>query len=395
MRIFISTGEVSGDLQGALLIEALKRCVDSSNSHSSSNSNSSDLEIVALGGEKMAAAGAHLLGNTVSIGSFGFVESLSFVLPTLKIQGRAKKYLKENPPDVVVLIDYMGPNLAIGNFMRRHLPNVPIVYYIAPQLWVASMKSGYTKNVIDISDRLLAIFPGEADYFRSKGANVSFVGHPLVDRMKSFPNRETARTKLTMDDDNIHVALLPASRKQEIKNLLPIIFEAAKQLQDKLPQIKFWIPLSLEIYRQDIHQAIQKYGLQATIISGQQKEVLSAVDLAITKCGTVNLELGLLNIPQVVVYRLNALTYWIGTQILQIKYPFASPVNLLVMGEIVPELIQDKATSENITEAAMEFLLNPQRRKQLNMDYQKMQQEMGQEGVCDRAAKEIVQMISN
>ncbi|MEM7554018.1 MAG: lipid-A-disaccharide synthase [Cyanobacteria bacterium P01_A01_bin.84] len=393
MRIFISTGEVSGDLQGSLLIEALKRCVKSSNL--SSSELRPDLEIIALGGEKMAAAGARLLGDTVSIGSFGFVESLSFVLPTLKIQRQAKRYLKENPPDVVVLIDYMGPNLAIGDFMRRHLPNVPVVYYIAPQFWVASMNSGYAKRIINVSDRLLAIFPGEADYFRGKGANVSFVGHPLVDRMKGFPSREEARGKLGMNNDNINIGLLPASRKQEIKHLLPIIFQAAQELQNKLPQVKFWIPLSLEIYRQDIEKAIQKYGLQATIVSGQKEEVLSALDLAITKCGTVNLELGLLNIPQIVVYRLNSLTYWIGTKILKIKYPFASPVNLLVMHEIIPELIQEKATSENITQAAMEFLFNPERQQQLKTDYLSMQQKMGQKGVCDRAAKEILQMIPN
>lgn len=383
MRIFISTGEVSGDLQGSLLIGSLQRQAAASGL---------ELEIVALGGEKMAAAGAKIIANTVSIGSFGLLEALPYILPTLQIQRQTKAYLRQNPPDLVVLIDYMGGNLSIANFIRHHFPNVPIVYYIAPQVWVSSITKGDTVRIVNACDKLLAIFPAEARHFETQGANVTWVGHPLVDRMSKFPTRKEARAELGIKDDVINIALLPASRRQEIKSLLPIIFQAARQIQEKTPQIHFWIPLSLEIYRQDIEKAIQKYGLKATITSDRKKEVLAAVDLAITKCGTVNLELGLLNIPQVVVYRLSPITYWIAKKILKITFPFACPVNLLVMREIVPELIQEQATVSNITQAAMEFLFNPQRLSQLKSDYQEMRQSMGEEGICDRAAKEILQM---
>ena len=383
MQIFISTGEVSGDLQGSLLIESLQRQAAASGV---------ELEILALGGDKMAAAGAKIIGNTVSIGSVGLVEALPYVLPTLQIQRQAKAYLRQKPPDLVVLIDYIAGNLSIGNFIRQHLPKVPVVYYIAPQVWVSSITKGDTARIVNICDRVLAIFPAEARHFEAQGANVSWVGHPLVDRMPTFPTREDAQTKLGIKGDVINVALLPASRRQEIKSLVPIIFQAARQIQEKTPQIHFWIPLSLEVYRQDIEKAIQKYGLQATIISDHKKEVLAAVDLAITKSGTANLELGLLNIPQVVVYRLNPITYWIAKKILKVTFPFASPVNLLVMKEIVPELLQEQATVDNITQAAIEFLFNPQRLSQLKSDYQEMRQCMGEQGVCDRAAKEILRL---
>ena len=383
MRIFISTGEVSGDLQGSLLIESLKRQAAISGL---------ELEIVALGGDKMAAAGAKIIGNTVSIGSVGLVESLPYVLPTLQIQRQAKAYLRQNPPDLVVLIDYMGPNISVGKYLRRYLPQIPVVYYIAPQVWVCSITKSDTTRIVNICNKLLAIFPAEAHHFEAEGANVTWVGHPLIDRMSTFPTREDARTKLGMKDDVTNIALLPASRRQEIKSLLPIIFQAAQKIQEKTPQTHFWIPLSLEIYRQDIEKAIEQYGLQATIISDHKKEVLAGVDLAITKSGTVNLELGLLNIPQVVVYRLSPITYWVAKNILKITVPFASPVNLLVMKEIVPELIQEQATVENITQAAMELLFNPQRLAQLKSDYQEMRQSMGEEGVCDRAAEEILRL---
>lgn len=404
--IFISTGEVSGDLQGALLIDALKR---------QAAATELELEIVALGGDRMAAAGATLLGNTTGIGSVGILESLPFVLPTLQIQRRAKQYLRQHPPDLVVLIDYMGPNLNLGRFIRRQLPQVPIVYYIAPQDWVWSARSILprdTMTIVEMTDQLLAIFPEEARYFQKKGASVTWVGHPLVDRMRLTPTREESRAALGIEPEQIAIALVPASRRQELKYMMPIAFEAARQLQSKLlengewgdgemgtnPNPKseapiFWIPLSLEAYRPAIEAAIERYGLRATLVSGQTQEVLSAADLAITKSGTVNLELALLNVPQVVFYRVSPLTYSIA-RLMKFSIPFMSPPNLVVMRSIVPELLQEQATSENIIKESLELLFNPQRRQQTQADYQQMRQLLGDFGVCDRAAQEILQLAS-
>ncbi|AFZ25240.1 lipid-A-disaccharide synthase [Cylindrospermum stagnale PCC 7417] len=384
MRIFISTGEVSGDLQGSLLITALQRQAVAAGL---------ELEIVALGGDKMAEAGATILGHTSGIGSMGLIESLPYILPTLQVQRVAIASLKQNPPDLVVLIDYMGPNIGIGNYMRRHLPQVPVAYYIAPQEWVWSMNVDNTTRIVSFTDKLLAIFPEEARYYQKNGANVSWVGHPLVDRMEKAPSRQAARAQLGIEPDQMAIALLPASRHQEIKYLLPVIFQAAQTIQSKLPEVHFWIPLSLEIYRQPIEEAIQHYGLRATVILDQQKEVFAAVDFAITKSGTVNLELALFNVPQVVVYRLSPITAWFARNILKGSIPFASPPNLVLMRPIVPEFLQEQATPENITQAAMELLLNPSRREQTLADYQEMRQCLGEVGVCDRAAQEILQML--
>lgn len=398
--IFISTGEVSGDLQGALLIDALKHQAQLSGL---------ELEIVALGGERMAKAGARLLGDTTAIGSMGLVESLPFVLPTLEIQRRAKQYLRQNPPDVAVLIDYMGPNLSIGRFICRQLPDVPVVYYIAPQDWVWSARAIVprdTMTIVKMTDQLLAIFPEEARYFEKKGANVTWVGHPLVDRMQSAPSREAARRRLGIAPEQKAIALVPASRRQELKYLMPIVFEAAQQIQSKLAGSGeestitsnsqtplFWIPLSLEVYRPAIEAAIDQYGLNAKLIAGQTQEVLAAADLAIAKSGTVNLELALLNVPQVVLYRVSKFTYWIG-QLLKFSISFMSPPNLVMMREIVPELLQEQATAENIVKESMELLLNPERRQQTLRDYQEMRGLLGEVGVCDRAAREILEVVT-
>ena len=385
-RIFISTGEVSGDLQGALLVEALQR---------QATAVGLELEIMALGGDRMARAGATLLGNTIGIGSVGPWEALPFVLPTLKIQRQAKQYLQQHPPDLVVLIDYAGANLPLGNYIHRQMPQLPIVYYISPQMWVWWSNQRDVARLVDMTTQILAIFPEEARYFQAQGARVSWVGHPLVDRVQNAPSREQARAKLGIAAEELSVALIPASRRQELKYLLPAIFAAAQAIQAKLPGVNFLIPLSLEIYRQPIEQAIQDYGLRATVLSGQTLEAIAAADLAITKSGTVNLEIALLNVPQVVLYRVSRVTEWLAKNILKFSVTFISPPNLVANKQIVPELLQEQATPENITQAALELLLNSQRRQQTLADYQQLRSCLGEVGVSDRAAQEILQMISD
>ena len=387
-RLFISTGEVSGDLQGALLVEALQR---------QAQALGLELQISALGGDRMAAAGAMLLGNTSAIGSIGLLEALRYVWPSLKLQQQAKRYLQHHPPDLVVLIDYMGANLPMGAFVRQQL-HVPVVYYIAPQEWVWASSLRTTRQILTLSDRLLAVFPAEARYFEAEARKlgvplqVRWVGHPLVDSLKSVPQRRRARELLGIQADQVAIALLPASRQQELKYLLPVMFKAAQQIQAQLPQVHFWIPLSLENYRQPIEQAIQQYGLRATLASDPQV-VLAASDLAIAKSGTVNLETALLDVPQVVIYRVSRLTAWVARHILKFSIPFMSPPNLVEMQPVVPELLQEQATPEKITQAALELLLNPTRRQQVLDGYQQMRRALGEPGAVDRAAAEILHLL--
>jgi lipid-A-disaccharide synthase len=382
-RLFISTGEVSGDLQGALLIQALRQQAEQQHL---------DLEILALGGDRMAAAGAKLLFNTTGIGSVGLMEALRFILPTLQLQLRTSRYLKQHPPDLVVLIDYLGGNVPLGSFIRRNF-SCPIVYYIAPQEWVWSMNPKATRKIIDLSDRLLAIFPEEARYFSAHGGNVTWVGHPLVDRMATAPSRESARQQLGLGEDDLAIALFPASRHQEIRTLLPMILEAAHQIQTQLPQAQFYIPLALERYRQPIQAAIQRYHLRATLMD-EPLLALAAADLAISKSGTVNLEAALLNVPQVVVYRVNPVGVWLYRTFLKLKLDYVCPVNLVEMQPIVTELLQEKATAANITEIALPLLLNPEARQKMQQDYQQMRQALGAIGAVDRAAQAILESLS-
>ncbi|MDJ0570261.1 MAG: lipid-A-disaccharide synthase [Pleurocapsa sp. MO_192.B19] len=384
MRIFISTGEVSGDLQGEMLIKSLYQVAAEKNI---------ELEIAGLGGDRMEATGANIIANTAAIGSMGFVEALPFVLPTIKIQNLTKKYLQENPPDILILIDYPASNLALASYVKKNYPQIPVIYYIAPQDWAVPMLNN-TPKIAQVVDKLLAIFPAEAEYFSSKNINVTWVGHPLLDRMQQAPTKNQARLNLKLKPEQTIVTLLPASRKQEIKYLLPVMCQAAQQINQQLPGVNFLIPVSLPSYLPAITAAVEQYNLPAKIVQGNTLEAIASADVAVTKSGTVNLEIALLNIPQVVIYRVHPLTAWIARKVLRFSIPLMSPPNLIVNQEIVPELKQEEVTADNIARETIKLLSNQETKQQIIEDYQQMRSLLGTVGVCDRAAGEIIKLAN-
>jgi len=385
VRIFLSTGEVSGDLQGALLVTALRQQAEQQGL---------DLEIVALGGDRMAAAGAHLIANTAGIGAMGLVETLRFVLPTWQAQRHAKRYLRDRPPDGLVLLDYFGPNLALGRYARRQFPKLPIAYYIAPQIWVWNPLPQQARQLVQLTDRVLAIFPGEARYFEAQGVAVDWVGHPLIDRVQSAPSRTEARARFGLAARTIAIALFPASRRQELHYLLPPIFAAAQRLQTGLPDVQFLVSLSLDRYRAAVMAAIARYGLRATLVEDDALAAIAAADLAIAKSGTVNLEIALLDIPQVVLYRVNPLTMALARRVYKFDVRHISPPNLVLERELVPELLQEEATPEQIVQEARALLLDSERRQATLAGYAELRSRLGEPGVCDRAAQAILALLA-
>lgn len=381
-QIFISTGEVSGDFQGAALVQALYTEAQNQNIH---------ISISALGGEKMAANGCTLLGNTAGIGAIGLMEALPFILPSYLIQKRVKQLLKKQPPDLAILIDYVTPNIAMGRFLHRYL-GIPIVYYIAPQEWVWEFQNNY-QLITQFSDRILAIFPAEADYYRSKGANVTWVGHPLVEMMAKVPDRLSARQELGIAENALVVTLLPASRVQELEFLLPIMLDCAKIIQNKLPEVEFWLPISRGSYRPQIEKIIANYGIKVNLVEGNPHTLIRSADLAISKSGTVNLETTILGVPQVVIYRVSKLTAWVARKIFGFQAPFISPTNLVLMEAVVPEYFQEQVQPQPIAQECLELLTNPDRRWSMLQKYQQVQQKLGEGNTTTKAAQEILKML--
>ena len=382
MKIFISTGEVSGDLQGSMLIKSL---------YQAAAKRQIDLEIAGLGGDRMKEAGAKILADTAAIGSMGFIEAIPFILPTIKIQKLTKKYIQQNSPDVLVLIDYPASNLALASYVKQHLPQIPVVYYIAPQDWAVPMLNNAAK-IAQVVDKLLAIFPAEYEYFKQKKIDAVLVGHPLLDRLEHAPDKKQARLNLGLELSDTIVTLLPASRQQEINYLLPVMCAAAQQILQQMPEVKFLLPVSLASYRSAITSAVAEYNLPVQILDGKTLDAIASADLAIAKSGTVNLEIALLNIPQVVIYRIHPLTAWIGRRI-GFKVPLMSPPNLVVNRMIVPELQQEEVTAKNITREAIKLLTNSDTQPEITAGYQEMRSLLGTVGVCDRVAAEIFKLV--
>lgn len=389
LQLLISTGEISGDLQGSWLVKALREEASARNL---------PLCIHALGGERMEQAGAHLLADTTSLSAIGLWETLPFVVPTLRLQARVNAWIRTVRLDGVVLIDYMGPNVNLGLKLRRMDPDLPISYYIAPQEWAFRMGEGGTTRLIGFSNQILAVFPEEAKFYTACGAVVHWVGHPLMDSMVRRPGRAAARARLNLEEDSKLLLLLPASRSQEMRYLLPSLLEGAAQLQRRHPTLQVIIPAGRQSFAPTIRQQVQNTGLVATVLDAQEAhqrkaELFAAADLALTKSGTVNLELALYGVPQVVGYRLSRPTAWVARHVLNFQIPFISPVNLVLNEPLVPELLQNALTPAAVADHGDALLTSDMARQRVLDGYGRLRSQLGTPGVTRRAARAVLDTL--
>ena len=391
VRLLISTGEVSGDLQGSLLIEALRREAARRNL---------ELELLALGGERMQAAGAELLADTAPMGAIGLWEAVPLIVPTLQLQARVDRLLQDRPLDGVVLIDYVGANVRLGRKLRSQQPKLPITYYIAPQEWAWRFGDGSTTELLGFTDRILAIFPAEAAFYSQRGADVTLVGHPLLDSFTDLPDRLESRRLLGLDAEAPVLLLLPASRPQELRYLMPHLAEAAALLQQRDPSLQVLVPAGLEQFDQPLNAALIAAGVRggrvisAAEADGLKKHLCAAADLALGKSGTVNLELALQGVPQVVGYRVSRVTAFVAKHLLRFQVEHISPVNLLLKERLVPELLQDQLTAESLVEEALPLLNNPAAREAMLDGYRRLRATLGNPGVTERAAVAILDQVT-
>ncbi len=389
MKLLISTGEVSGDLQGSLLINALK---------TNAEKRKIELEIIALGGERMKEAGAKLISNTSSIGAIGFLEALPYVLPTLNAQSKIDNYLSSSPPDVVVLIDYMGPNIRLGLKVKKKFPNIPIIYYIAPQEWAWRLGDSGTTDLISFTDKILAIFEEEAIFYSNKGGNVKFVGHPMLDFYRNIPTREESLKRIGLNSDQKLLLIIPASRNQELKYILPTLLKAAKLLQEKDPSITVLIPSGLNEFDELLNNSLKEYALSGRIILSNEVDDLkpflfSAANLALAKSGTINLELALNSVPQIVGYKVSRVTAFFARYLLRFNVKYISPVNLLLNKMLIPEFIQEDFKADKIFDAALKILENNSTKEDIKQGYERLKDKLGKPGVTDRASNDILDLL--
>jgi lipid-A-disaccharide synthase len=298
----------------------------------------------------------------------------------------------------VVLIDYMGANVNLGLRLKRLYPQVPITYYIAPQEWAFRLGDGGTTRLIGFTDRILAIFPEEARFYGGRGARVTWVGHPLIDTLQQRPSRQEARQQLGLAADVPVLLLLPASRRQELRYLLPPMAEAVAQLQRQRPDLQVLLPAGLPGFEDALGAAMETAGATAVRVipageaDGLRPMLCAAADAALTKSGTANLELALRGVPQVTGYRVSRPTAFLAEHVLHFNVAHISPVNLVLGERLVPELLQDGFTPGAIV-TALKPLLDPASgaREQMLQGYGRLRQKLGEPGVTRRAAEAILE----
>ncbi len=388
-KIYISTGEVSGDLHGGLLSKAL---------FAEAKKHSIDLEICGLGGEKMHKAGVKILKDTTSISAIGIWEVLPLIFPTIRIQKKFVKSLDRNRPNCLILIDYMGPNIKIGRKLKRINPKIPIYYYIAPQEWAWRVGNNTTTDLIRFSDKIFAIFKQEASFYKRRGGNVLWIGHPMIDLTKKLPSKKDARSILKLRANEKILLIMPASRPQELRYILPTFLKAAKKLQQKYPSLVVYIPSCRGAFDEKFRKALRKYQVNGKVISQSNNTELkpyiySLTSIALCKSGTVNMELALYGIPQIVGYKVSRVTAFIARRILRFKVRFISPVNLLVKKFIISEFVQQNFDENKIFYKACRLLNRTSEKTKIKKGYSLLRRELGEPGVVERAAKEIIKSI--
>ena len=285
-----------------------------------------------------------------------------------------------------------------SDLVKRWWPQLPVLYYIAPQEWAFRLGESGTTRLIGFSDRILAIFPEEARFYASRGARVDWVGHPLLDTLAAGVDRPTARRQLGLAEDDRLLLVLPASRRQELRWLLPPLLDAAAALQRERPGLQVIVPAAQASFEPLLQAAVEQRGLRARVLSAaeadaRRPELFAAADLALNKSGTVNLELALRRVPQVVAYRVSRPTAFVARHLLHFQVSHISPVNLVLEERLVPELLQDELSAEALLAAARPLLDDgPQRQRMLD-GYTRLRHDLGEPGVTRRAARLILDSV--
>ena len=358
MKYYIIAGEPSGDLHGSNLIKAIKAL-------------DSEADIRCWGGDKMGAAGGHIVKHIRDLAFMGFLEVVKHLPTILGNISFCKKDILAYQPDVIILIDYPGFNFRLFKFIKQH--DFKLFYYISPQLW--AWKSGRVKKVKEYVDRMFVIFPFEKSFYASHGVDVDFVGHPLLDELSQSPvTSHQPPQKL--------IALLPGSRKQEISKLLPEYLKVIPYF----PEYKFVIAgirgIGHEFYQSIIGNANCEIEWDNTY------GLLDKASAAIVTSGTATLETALHNVPEVICYKASPISYLIARQLIK-GIEYICIVNLIAGKKVVTELIQDDVNPENL-KRELSLLLGGTERERILAEYNEVRALLGASGASARAAELMI-----
>lgn len=363
MKVYIIAGEASGDLHAADLLRELKAMHP-------------DLQARAWGGDLLKAQGATIVKHYKDLAFMGFTEVLLNLRTILRNINFCKKDILEFKPDAIILVDYPGFNLRIAEFAKRN--GFIVYYYISPQVW--AWKSSRVKKIRENVKRLFVILPFEKIFYKKYNYDVEYVGHPLTDviqkKSETFSERHLFLQKYSLPDIPI-ISLLPGSRKQEIKAMLPLMLAVV----NKFPNYQFIIAGAPSQKNTFYKEFIKEQ--KVFLLTGITHELLHHSHAALVTSGTATLETALLNIPEVVCYKGGKISYYIARSLVKIN--FISLVNLILNREVVKELIQNRLTVNNL-EAELQAILNDENRKRIFKDYVELREKLSRGGAAARTA---------
>ena len=356
LRILVSAGEASGDLYGALLIQALRERLG-------------EAEFFGSGGDRMRAAGCRTLVDARQVAMVGIVEVLPGLPRAWLALRRLRSALRSHPPTLAILIDFPDFNLRLARELKRS--GSPVLYFVAPQVW--AWRRGRLATLRRYVDRLLCIFPFEESFFRDAGVAAEFVGHPLVGRVApTLPSREF-RTRFRLPEKAPLIALLPGSRRREILLNLPPLIETARKLAAEGDACLLFAAGSTAA-ADWIRASVAKAGCAFPVIENHTYDAVAHAAAAIVASGTATIETALLGTPMVVVYRVSRATWWLGHRL--VRTPFYSMVNLVAGRQVVPELIQAQFQPEMVAREVRQLLESSQRREQMRQDLREVAEKL-------------------
>lgn len=366
-RIMIVAGEASGDLHGAGLVRQTLELAP-------------DIEFFGMGGCRLREAGARLLFDLENMSLMGLSEIVSRIRYAWDVLNSLKRVLIEERPAALVLIDYPDFNFRLGKAARS--VGVPVFYYVCPQVW--AWRTGRVRQMARFADRLVVLFPFEVEFYRRYGIKADFVGHPLLDVMDPPRPKAEVKAELGFDPERPLLALMPGSREPLVRELLPVLLEAASLMRKRRPELALAIPRASTLEK-DFLDAFLAGGPEGVrIIEGDSHRLQNAADAVVAASGTSTLETALMLTPLLAVYRMRPLSFHI-LRWMQ-KTEFVSIPNLIADRPLVPELLQKEARPDRIA-AELERLMNePETRDAIIEGFQGIRDKLGRPGASRRAA---------
>ena len=347
-----------------------------------------DLEFYAMGGEKLRAAGARIVFDIAELSVMGITEVVVHLGKLYRVFSSLKAFLKNDRPDLLILVDYPDFNLRLAKAAKKY--RIPVLYYISPQIW--AWRTSRLKQIGTLVTKMIVVFPFELPLYERAGIDASFVGHPLLDILQVTRPKEDSTRHFGLDEHKTTIGLLPGSRLSEVKKLLPPMIEAAQHLTEHFSSLQFIVPIAPGLEKKEIEQLLERATVPITAVSDSIYDVIDSSYLVIVASGTATLETALLATPMVIVYKMSPLSYLIGKTL--IKVPYIGMANIIAGKKIVPELIQGAATPGNIAAEVTRMLKDTPYYQNISAELAAIKKKLGEPGASQRAAQIAVNMLA-